>query len=136
MGTVVMKQIPVQVEPLTGDEIKAGIIHKIAEAVRESLDRQGLLYQRSFPKFSARWSMTLTIDDFGLTKEINPSGELKSDGEIESPLEVVAGGEVVETPPNQFRRETGQDIPTQIKGPSGESPHGATFYQPKGKKSR
>lgn len=148
MGTVAgLKPIAVDIEPLTGDEIKAGIAHKIAQAVKESLDRQGTLYQRCFPKFSASWTINLDIDDYGLKKEIHASGVLAAtehDGTDFVPAQdqsmnadgtsLTLTGGVAETPPNLFRRETEQEVPTHIRGTSKETPHGAVLYQPKNKR--
>ena len=99
------------VEPLTADEIKEGIVTKIAEAVWESLNKTCNLYQIAYPKFSATFAIALTIDNFGTHITDNVTGTIPF------------------TPPNVFRRDTGQPIPIVVTKDDGTTEHKAVFYR-------
>ena len=106
--------------PLTDVEIKNGIAFKISQAIREHLDKVGRLYGRSYPKFSATYTVAYRLDDFGLITEGQVTGGLGDEGV--NGREEVIGGAIPETPPNVFRSETDQPIPVQTieKGRSAE----------------
>lgn len=120
--------------PLTGDEVKDGIAHKVAVAVRERLDKSCRLYGKSYPKFKASVRIEIVLDNFGLTYEDNSMVVLDETlGEtIQEPETVEIDLDIPETPPNQFRRETEQPVPTAVTG-NGRTEEKAVLYQPRGR---
>ena len=102
-------------QPLDGAEIKQGIAQKVADAVVASLDAHCAFYGKAYPKFRAEISIHFVLDDFGRIVEGTRQAEVSSD---EPPLEgMPLDVEVVipETPPNVFRRETEQAVPTLVQ---------------------
>ena len=116
--------------PLTSDEIKDGIAFKVAEAVRASLNTTCHLYGKSYPKFRARIIIEYSLEDFGRDVEgvrvaiVGDSGNFDSTGSMDI--------EIPYTPPNQFRRETEQPIPTSVRS-NGRNVERAIKYVPKKK---
>lgn len=118
------------VTPLTDEEIKTGIAHKVAEAVRARLDQYGPLFGKSYPKFRVEGQLILTLDNFGITYESRhqiKEGDLEMSADLKIvPIEV----EIPETPPNVFRRETEQGVPTMVSE-NGKQVERAVLYQAK-----
>lgn len=104
------REIPL---PLDGAEIKEGLVQKVALATREALDKTCHLYGKAYPKFKATVKIHYELDDFGRTVTGNVtaeiSGEVGKDALVED-IEL----QVEETPPNRFRRETEQAVPTLV----------------------
>lgn len=139
------------VQPLDSLEIKTGIVHKILEAVdaklasaiMESLGKTCRLYGVAYPKFKAKWSIHVDLDDFGRMFEADIRAGLpvqefsetfgqymdSQQTEVELTAEIEVEGEIPETPPNQFRRETEQGVPTMIQGPTGNQEQKSILYQ-------
>jgi hypothetical protein len=122
-------------QPLTDNEIKDGIAYKVAAAVRESLDKTCHLYGHSYPKFRAEVHIHYYLDDFGRIVEGNVAagvseGELGPDA-VQADVDI----EIPHTPPNQFRRETEQPIPTTITA-HGQAMEKRLKYAPKRAKAR
>ena len=121
--------------PLTSDEIKDGIAFKVAEAVRASLDTTCHLYGKSYPKFQARIIIEYELEDFGrVVKGMRMAtvGELKSMPDTDDSVVERIVLEVPYTPPNQFRRETEQAIPTSVRS-NGRTVEKSIKYVPKKK---
>jgi hypothetical protein len=114
------------VTPLTDNEIKDGIAHKVAQAVRAKLDQYGPLFGKSYPKFSVTGSLFLRLDNFGLVQEsrhfIDAGEPLGGDALADIPVDIP------ETPPNQFRRETDQGVPVMTVE-NGKPVERAVLYQ-------
>ena len=115
-------------EPLTSDEIKEGIAFKVAEAVHAALNSHCALYGKSYGKFSAHVRVEFRLDDFGRVVEGVREGTVVGD---EGPADSGAAiqtlrVEIPETPPNQFRRETQQEVPAlnTAKGSKGREQAG------------
>jgi hypothetical protein len=135
------------VNPLTGEEIKIAIAHKIAEAVMESLDKHCALNSAggvAYPKFKAKWVLHYELDNFGLTREGNIAGVLPAQEHSEAtgeyvnstaPMETAVAadleGEIPFTPPNALRKETDQAVPVQVINERGVQSEKAILYQPK-----
>lgn len=100
--------------PLDGAEIKEGLVYKISEAVSESLDKTCHLFGKAYPKFKATVKIHYELDDFGRKIEGNVTAhvhdEVSSEATVED-IELV----IEETPPNIFRKETEQGVPTMIQ---------------------
>jgi len=121
------------VQPLSDEEIKQGIAHKVAEAVLAALERYGPLYGKSYPKFRVSGAFTLVLDDFGLLRESSHvvyAGDMEGPGEAEGRVLVEVPVEIPETPPNLFRRETEQPVQTMVVE-NGRQTQKAVMYQPK-----
>jgi len=121
------------VQPLSDEEIKQGIAHKVAEAVLAALERYGPLYGKSYPKFRVFGSFSLVLDDFGLMRESAHhviAGDMEGQGEAEGRVLVEVPVEIPETPPNLFRRETEQPVQTMVVE-NGRQTQKAVMYQPK-----
>lgn len=131
------------VTPLTSDEIKDGIAHTIAVAVRQRLDKSCRLYGKSYPKFRALISVKIELDNFGLTTEDNHTVEIDEEGEqilqpelkpsFTDPQIEEIDVEIPETPPNQFRRDTEQPIPTAVPQPTRAEEKPSVFQAKRGR---
>lgn len=117
------------IQPLTADEIKEGLVTKIAEAIYESMGKTCDLYGCAYPKFKASWSLNFTLDNFGDVKMGKISGDLESNGEFHDPVNMEISGEIPYTPPNVFRRQTGQPIPVMVENDDGSVEQKAVFYR-------
>ena len=118
------------ITPLTDEEIKTGIAHKVAEAVRARLDQYGPIFGKSFPKFCCIGSLQLTLDNFGLTYESTHKIEVGEMPEGEGYTIADIKVEIPETPPNVFRRETEQGVPVMVSE-NGKTVERAVLYQAK-----
>jgi hypothetical protein len=121
------------VTPLTDGEIKDGIAHKVAEAVRAKLDQYGPLYGKSFPKFNCSGVLHLRLDNFGLVSESYHVIDATNTSEVVEGEQVSVDVVIPDTPPNAFRRETEQAVPV-ISVENGKPVERAVLYQ--AKKSR
>lgn len=117
--------------PLDGEEIKIGITHKIAEAIMASLDKHCALYGKAYPKFSAKWRIEYSLDNYGETRQGVVQSEILPTEPMQIPADFVLEGIIEETPPNLLRRETNQAIPTQIIDERGRQTEKAVFYKPR-----
>jgi hypothetical protein len=117
------------VQPLSADEIKEGLVTKIAEAIFDSMGKTCNLYGCAYPKFKASWSIDLTLDNFGEVRLDRVSGRVESDGDFHDPVSMQASGEIPYTPPNVFRRQTGQPIPVVVEKEDGSFKQEAVFYR-------
>lgn len=119
--------------PLTDSEIKDGIAYKVAQAVRESLDTTCHLFGKSYPKFRAKIRIEYDLEDFG--RDVQGVREAKvDDGDtFDTPVSTVLDVEIPYTPPNQFRRETEQAIPTAVRS-NGRTEQRNIKYVPKKRK--
>lgn len=98
--------------PLDGEEIKNGIEYLVATAVREKLDKFCQLYGKSYPKFHADISIRLGLENFGPIHVIETVATVASEIAPTDPLVETISLTIPMTPPNQFRRETEQEVPT------------------------
>lgn len=117
------------IQPLSADEIKEGLITKICEAIWDSMGKTCNLYGCSYPKFKAAWSIDLTLDNFGDVKLDRVTGSYESAGDFHDPMNIPVAGEVAYTPPNVFRRQTGQPIPVLVEKDDGSFKQEAVFYR-------
>lgn len=117
------------IQPLTADEIKEGLVTKIAEAIFDSMGKTCNLYGCAYPKFKADWSINLTLDNFGDIRLDRVSGSMESDGEFHDPVKMHLVGDIPYTPPNVFRRQTGQPIPVIVEKEDGTMKQEAVFYR-------
>jgi hypothetical protein len=104
------------VTPLDAGEIKQGIAHLIAQAVMERLDKHCQLYGQAYPKFRANITLHIELDSYGQSTFVDTS-TVATNTEIGEQLEQPVVVEDLEvtipfTPPNQFRRDTEQEVPT------------------------
>jgi hypothetical protein len=117
------------IKPLSADEIKEGVVTKLAEAIWDSMNKTCNLYGCAYPKFKATWSIDLTLDNFGDVRLDKVAGTAESDGEFHNPVETKITGEIPYTPPNVFRRQTGQPIPVMVENDDGSMEQQAVFYR-------
>lgn len=117
------------IQPLSADEIKEGLVTKIAEAIFDSMSKTCNLYGCAYPKFKASWTLDLTLDNFGDVRLDRVSGRAESDGEFHNPANMQLAGEIPYTPPNVFRRQTGQPIPVIVEKDDGSMEQRAVFYR-------
>jgi hypothetical protein len=103
------------VEPLSADEIKSGVVTKVCEAIWAAMDKTCNLYGVAYPKFSASGSIDFKLDNFGST--------------IEDRIQFSVEIDIKETPPNVFRRETGQGVPTVTTNDDGSVEQKAVIYK-------
>lgn len=117
------------IQPLSADEIKEGLVTKIAEAIFDSMGKTCNLYGCAYPKFKASWSIEFTLDNFGDVRLDKISGHLESNGDFHDPVNMEIRGDIPYTPPNVFRRQTGQPIPVVVEKDDGTMKQEAVFYR-------
>lgn len=106
------------IQPLDAEEIKAGIVTKVAEALWESLDKTCNLYGVAYPKFSAKGTIECIFDNFGT--------------ETKDAVSFFVAIDIPETPPNLFRKQTGQKLPENVvKDKSGMEQKAIVFQRPR-----
>lgn len=114
MATENERELPT---PLSADEVKDGIAYKVADAVRAALDKYGPMYGNAHTKFRCSGKLVLTLDNFGLIAISNHTvdfGDAIATAD-ETLLEVAEVEiDIPETPPNVFRKETEQPVPTMV----------------------
>ena len=117
--------------PIDAEEIKSGIVTKICESLYEALNKTCNLYGCAYPKFSAKGKIELTLDNFGETRMDTIQFESESDPEDEfhNPESIPISIEIPFTPPNVFRKQTGQSIPVIVESDDGSVEQKATFYK-------
>jgi hypothetical protein len=108
-GGAEMSEIQI-VQPLSAEEIKDGIITKVCEALYDAMNSNCDLYGVAYSKFKASGQIELTLDNFG-------------DQRL-----AVARIDIPFTPPNVFRKQTGQGIPVVVSDESSIE-HKAVFYK-------
>lgn len=98
--------------PLSGDEVKAGILAKIEDSLTRSCH---LKFDNAYTKVTAQISIRLQLDDYG--REVKDNHNVAVTQEVELPSsgtrEVETNISVEPEPPNVFRVETGQSVPVQ-----------------------
>ena len=127
------------VQPLNGEEIRKGIAARISQSlpvdVQDSLRQQiydglqktcSLNPNLAYAKFKSKWTLTwwkvnrevhsnwwvdYQLDDFGKVT----SGGFGDKRKAPSSSAETVTGEIDETPPDRFRRETDQPIPKPIE---------------------
>lgn len=108
-----MENEKIQPEGLSGEETKFGILAKLSD----SLDRSGHLHPaNNFSKVRAIVDVRLELDDRGTTTKDNHHVEVTLDSGLPKESETRVENvhlEVEPVPPNQFRVETGQDVPVK-----------------------
>jgi len=115
--------------PLDCDEIKSGIVTKIAESIWDALNNTCNLYGVAYPKFKAKFVIDLNLDNFGDVRLDVVAGETESEGEFHNPHQIQIEGEIPFTPPNVFRKQTGQSIPVIVENDDGSVEQKAIFYR-------
>jgi hypothetical protein len=119
------------IQPLASQEINEGIITKVAEALFAALNSTCNLYGVSYPKFHASGKMELWFEGGqgeiadAVTFEIPPEPGEKY------PAKVIVTLEIPETPPNIWRRATGQGIPVAVTSDDGSVEQKAVFFKQK-----
>jgi hypothetical protein len=88
------------IQPLDAEEVKQGIVTKVAEALWAALDKTCNLYGVAYPKFSAGGVIDCVFDNFGTKVKDRVTFSVTVD--------------IPETPPNVFRKETGQKKPENV----------------------
>lgn len=117
------------VQPLGSEEIKEGIITKIAESLWESLNKTCNLYGCAYPKFKASGKIDLILDNYGDVRLDVVRFEVESDGEFHDARELAVDIEIPFTPPNVFRKQTGQAVPVIVARDNGSVEQKAVFYR-------
>ena len=117
------------IEPIDAEEIKSGIVTKICEAIYDAMNKTCNLYGCAYPKFSAKGKIDLALDNFGEIKLDTIQFESESEGEFHNPVNLEIPIEIPETPPNVFRKETGQSIPIEVEKDDGSIERKAIFYK-------
>jgi hypothetical protein len=120
---------PVFIQPLSADEIKDGLITKICEAIYDAMNKTCNLYGCAYPKFRAKFSIDLELDNFGDVRLDRVAGEAESEGEFHNAQTIPIAGEVPFTPPNVFRKQTGQAVPVTVEKDDGTVEQKAVFYK-------
>ena len=115
--------------PLDAEEIKDGLITKICESLYEALNKTCNLYGCAYPKFKASGTITLQLDNFGDVRLDVVKFESESEGEFHTSREIQIEIDIPYTPPNVFRRETGQSIPVTVEKDDGSVEQKAIFYR-------
>lgn len=124
------------IQPIDADEIKSGIVTKVCEALYEAMNKTCNLYGCAYPKFKAEGEIRLTLDNFGEVRLDAVNFAAESDGEFHNPVTVSASIDIPYTPPNLFRKQTGQGIPTVVTGDDGSIEQKAVFFKQERKLGR
>lgn len=107
---------PKTIMPLDAEEIRTGISVFVGERTLDELGKNCDLYQCSYPRFKASIKIEGVLDKFG---DLVP---FKCEFEI--PF----------TPPNVFRKQTGQSIPPTPEKADNSDELKSSFYQrPRGR---
>lgn len=99
------------IQPLDAEEVRTGVAVFIGEAVAESMLKDCSLYGVAYPKFKCKWVVEGELDNFG------------------QPVPFRIEGEIPFTPPNLFRKQTGQPVPVLAEKGDGSVRQEAVFYQ-------
>src|SRR6266481_8618719 len=100
--------------PLSGDEIRAGILAKIEDSFTKSCH---LKVDNAYTSVKAEIQIRLTLDDYG--REVKDNHNVEFEQEVPELLTdsesrtTEANISVEPQPPNVFRVETGQSVPVQ-----------------------
>jgi hypothetical protein len=115
--------------PLDAEEIKSGIVTKICESIYDVLNNTCNLYGCAYPKFKASGRIELTLDNFGDVRLDIVKFESESEGEFHNPVNLQIEIDVPFTPPNVFRKQTGQSVPVIVESDDGSIEQKAVFYR-------
>jgi hypothetical protein len=128
------------VRSLDVEEVKDIIAMRIAQAVRDSLDKTCYLFGCAYPKFKANWRIDVTLENFGQEIETFVTGDLHTH-EIKAGQPVLTGapinqttvtplsGEIPYTPPNVLRKAHGLPVPTIVKRDDGGTEQKAVMFK-------
>lgn len=112
-------------KPLAADEIKEGMVVLIADAIYDRLNKTCNLFGQAYPKFRAKWSVDIELDDFGAIITDHSEGAIETTDQMHDDMPVMGSipvervntegalhieGKVEEMPPNKFRVETEQPV--------------------------
>lgn len=117
------------IQPLSAEEIKEGVITKIAESLWDALNKTCNLYGCAYPKFKASGELHLRLDNFGDVRLDVVKFETESEGEFHNPIDIQIPIEIPTTPPNLFRKQTGQAIPVIVESDDGSVEQKAVFFR-------
>lgn len=123
-------------QPLDGSEIKEGIAHKVAAAVLDSLNAHCAFYGKAYPKFRATILINFVLDDFGRIVEGTRTAEIEEGPVSDQAISLDVDVEIPETPPNVFRKETEQAVPTLVQQGSTVREQRISYAGRKGKLGR
>jgi len=101
--------------PLSGDEVRAGIMAKIEESLSKSCH---LKFDNGYTSVRAQITIRLQLDDYGREVKDNHNVDVLQQVEgLESSgsREVEANINLEPQPPNVFRVQTGQGVPVAVK---------------------
>jgi hypothetical protein len=115
--------------PLDAEEIKSGIVTKVVESLYDAMNRTCNLYGCAYPKFKAEGQITLTLDNFGDIRLDIVQFNSESEGEFHNPVELQIPIAIPFTPPDKFRKQTGQSIPIVVQNDDGSVEQKAVFYR-------
>ena len=101
--------------PLSGDEVRAGIMAKIEESLSRSCH---LKFDNAYTKVKAKIRIELELDDYG--RAVLDNHEVAVTQEVEGlesadTRQAEANITMEPVPPNVFRTSTGQAVPVQVK---------------------
>lgn len=113
--------------PLAADEIKEGMVVLIADAIYDRLNKTCNLFGQAYPKFRAKWSVDIELDDFGAVITDHSEGAVETTDQMHDDMPVMGSipvervntkganvlhveGTVDEMPPNKFRVDTEQPV--------------------------
>ena len=117
------------IQPISADEIKDGIVTKVCEAMYEAMNKTCNLYGCAYPKFKAEGTITLTLDNFGDIRLDVVKFEAGSEGGFHDPRKIDVPVQIPFTPPDKFRKQTGQAVPVAVLNDDGSIEQKAVFYR-------
>ena len=128
------------VTPLDAGEIKQGIAHLVAQAVMERLDKHCQLYGQAYPKFRANISLHIELDSYGMSTfvdTVTAATNMEQGEQLEQPAIVEDIDVTVPfTPPNQFRRDTDQEVPVANSSNAAREDTAPMFKAKRGRPAR
>jgi hypothetical protein len=101
--------------PLSGDEVRAGIMAKIEESLSKSCH---LKFDNAYTKVKAKIRIELELDDYGRAVVDNHEVAVTQEVEGLEPTDMrqaEANITMEPVPPNVFRTSTGQAVPVAVK---------------------
>lgn len=124
------------IQPLDAEEIKSGIVTKVCEALYDAMSKTCNLYGCAYPKFKAEGEIHLTLDNFGDVRLDTVRFEVETEGEFHNPEFIVTPINIPHTPPNLFRKQTGQSVPVVVTNDDGSIEQKAIFFKQERKLGR
>lgn len=142
------------VQPLDGSEIKQGTAHKILEAIdariaemlTDAMSKSCRLYGVAYPKFRAKWTLELELEDFGRTFNVSAGGAsmvqafdeptsqyVNSTEPLTDPVQIAEEGEIPFTPPDVFRKDTSQPVPVMVETATGTEQKAVVYRRQRGR---